>query len=140
LKYYDNVIVQDEQLAKWHKSGHGRKVQHSCLGRVKAKLKSQFDNVIILASNIPTTKICMNCGKIHDMKQSQRTFKCDCGITSDRDIHASQNMIEIAKMILENDISVPVGRRELKREEFLTSYEKKFGIGYGTLRHEDHTF
>lgn len=26
LKYYDNVIIQDEQLAKWHKGGHGKKV------------------------------------------------------------------------------------------------------------------
>ena len=74
------------------------------------------------------------------MKQLQRTFSCKCGIVADRDVHAAKNMIEIAKMILENDLSVPVGRRELKREEFLMSYEKKFGVRYGTLRHEDHTF
>lgn len=74
------------------------------------------------------------------MSQSQRTFRCDCGIVSDRDIHAAQNMLEIAKMILENDLSVPVGRREFKREEFLSAYEKKFKVSYGTLRHEDHTF
>lgn len=49
-------------------------------------------------------------------------------------------MLEIAKLILENDLSVPVGRRELKREEFLKAYEKKFEVCYGTLRHEDHTF
>lgn len=40
LKYYDNVIIQDEQLSKWMKSGHGKKVQHSCLGRIKSKLKT----------------------------------------------------------------------------------------------------
>lgn len=140
LKYYDNVVIQDEQLAKWHKSGHGKKIQHSCLGTIKTKLKSQFDNVIVLASNIPTTKICMNCGKIYDMKQSDRTFKCNCNVVTDRDIHAAKNMIDIAKMILDNDLTVPVGRRELKREEFLTAYEKKFKVRYGTLRHEDHTF
>ena len=38
LKHYDNIVIQDEQLAKWQKSGHGRKVQHSILGRIKSKL------------------------------------------------------------------------------------------------------
>jgi len=135
LKYYNNVVIQDEQLSKWQKSGHGKKIQHSCLGRLKAKLKT-FDNVIILAANIPTTKICMDCGRIYDMKQSQRTFRCDCGVNADRDVHAAQNMIEIAKMILDSNLKVPVGRRELKREEFLTSYEKKFSVAYGTRIHE----
>lgn len=137
LKHYNNVVIQDEQLANWHKNGHGRKVHHSCLGRIKAKLKF-MNNVLILASNIPTTKICMNCGKLHEMKLSDRIFTC-CKASSDRDIHAVQNMLDIAKLILGNDLTVPVGRREFKREEFLEAYEKKFGIGYGTLRHEaDH--
>ena len=141
LKYYDNVIIQDEQLSKWMKNGHGKKVQHSCLGRIKSKLKTQFDNVICLDKSIPTTKICMSCGKLfNDMKQSQRTFKCDCGVTLDRDVHAAQNMIEIVEMLLENKLTVPVGRREFKREEFLTSYEKKFKCAYGTLIHEAHPF
>ena len=38
LKHYDNIVIQDEQLAKWQKSVHGRKVQHSILGRIKSKL------------------------------------------------------------------------------------------------------
>ena len=62
LKHYDNVIIQDEQLARWHKSGHGKKVQHSILGRVKSKLMNGFDNVIVLDKMIPTTKICIECG------------------------------------------------------------------------------
>ena len=74
------------------------------------------------------------------MKQSQRTFKCDCGVTLDRDVHAAQNMIEIVEMLLENKLTVPVGRREFKREEFLTAYEKKFKCAYGTLIHEAHPF
>lgn len=52
------------------------------------------------------------------------------------DIHAAGTIIEIAKMILENDLSIPVGHREFKREEFLKAYEKKFKVGYGTSRHE----
>lgn len=130
LKKYDNVIIQDEQLSNWSKLKHGKKVQHSIMGRVKSKLVSMFDNVIVLDKMIPTTKICMECGQIHEIKQNQRTFKCKCGIKIDRDIHAAQNMIKIVEMILGKEISVPMGRREFKREEFLKAYEKKFSKSY----------
>ena len=134
LKPYCNVIIQDEQLARWYKNGHGKKVQHSILGRVKSKLMAQFDNVIVLDKMIPTTKICMECGKTYGMKPSQRTFKCTCGVKEDRDIHAAQNMIAIVEMILGQKISVPVGRREFKREEFLEAYEKRFSKSYERCR------
>ena len=139
LKHYNAVVFQDEQLAKWQEDGHGQKIQHGILGRVKAKLKL-MNNSIMLAPNIPTTKICMHCGKVHDVPLSQRTFKCSCGCTEDRDVHAAQNMLNIASLILNNDLkNVPVGHRELKREEFLQAYQKQFEVDYETLIHEGRT-
>ena len=139
LKLYNAVVFQDEQLVKWQEDGHGRKIQHGILGRVKAKLKT-MNNSIMLAPNIPTTKICMHCGKVHDVPLSQRTFVCECGCTEDRDVHAAQNMLDIASLILNNDLkNVPVGRRELKREEFLQAYQKQFKVDYETLIHEGRT-
>jgi hypothetical protein len=41
-------------------------VQHSCLGRVKARLKAQ-DNVYVVDRWIPTTQQCINCGDRHPM-------------------------------------------------------------------------
>lgn len=38
LLKYKTVIIQDEQLKTWHKNGHGKTIQHSISGRVKAKL------------------------------------------------------------------------------------------------------
>lgn len=136
LKHHELVIIQDEQLRNWAKNHHGKVIQHSCLGMIKSKLK-QLDNVILLSKDIPTTKLCMNCGKVHDMKLSNRIFTC-CEGSSDRDIHAAQNMIAIFDMIQEN-LNIPPEQRKFKREEFLKAYEKKFGIGYGTLSHEDAT-
>ena len=135
LKFYDRVVIQDEQLSNWNQTGHGKAVQHSCLGRVKAKLM-KMDNVVVLDKFIPTTKICMKCGRTYNMPQSQREFNCVCGAAGDRDVHAAQNMVDIARLILENKVSVPMGRRELMRVEFLDAYEKKFGVGYETLKHE----
>ena len=135
LKPYSAVVIQDEQLSKWKASGHGKAVQHSILGRLKSKLK-MMDNTIILASDIPTTKICMRCGCIHERKLSDRSFECGCGEHGDRDTHAAQNMLAIAEMLAGHPLSVPVERREFKRVEFLKAYEKKFSRAYGTLKHE----
>ena len=40
LKAYSCICMQDEQIDGWHKGLFGKQIQHSCLGRVKAKLKA----------------------------------------------------------------------------------------------------
>lgn len=39
LKHYETIVIQDEQIANWHRGLFGKQVQHSCMGLVKAKLK-----------------------------------------------------------------------------------------------------
>ena len=108
---YKTVVIQDEQISKWHKSGHGKKVQHSVLGRVKTKLKTK-PNVVVLDKFIPTTKVCVECGCYHDeMRVWDRTFKCDCGVEMDRDVHAAMNMV----WFYENNVGVE--HTKLKRVE-----------------------
>ena len=134
FKNYDRIVIQDEQLKGWYKGLFGSVVQHSCMGRIKAKLKA-MPNVVVLDKLIPTTKLCMNCGKVHEIKLSDRIFKCECGVEDDRDIHATKTMLEIVEML-----KLPLEQREVKRVEFLEAYLKKFGYVYGTMRHEDATF
>ena len=90
LKQYDKVIIQDEQLSKWMRFGHGKKISHGCLGLIKSKLM-KMDNVVVLDKYIPTTKLCTSCGNVHDtLTQYDRTFICPkCGSTMDRDVHAA---------------------------------------------------
>ena len=102
-------VFQDEQLHAWSGT-FGKTVQHSILGRVKAKLMKN-PNAVCLNAYLPTTKLCRNCGKYHNLSLSDRTFKCKCGITEDRDIHASKNMIFFYK----NNIGV--GRTKFKHVE-----------------------
>lgn len=108
---YETIVIQDEQIAKWHKNGHGKKVQHSILGRVKSKLKTK-SNVVVLDKYVPTTKVCTECGCYHDeIRVWDRTFKCDCGVEMDRDVHAAMNMVWFYRH------NIGVGRTELKRVE-----------------------
>ena len=108
---YQTIVIQDEQLQNWQKNGHGKAVQHSVLGRVKAKLL-QNPNTVVLGKTVPTTKLCTKCGVWHDeIKVWNRTFKCECGVEMDRDIHAAQNMV----WFYENNVGVE--RTKVKRLE-----------------------
>lgn len=120
------VYMQDEQLRLW-KVKHGKKVQHSVLGRVKAKLLSDGETVV-LHKFVPTSKLCNECGHIYsELTLKEREFVCPCcGATSDRDVHAAENMIWISKNI------VGAGRTEFKRVDFL---ERLRSIFEG-LKHE----
>ena len=111
LSSYNKVIIQDEQLSTW-KIKHGKKVHHSILGRVKAKLKSK-ENCIVLNKYYPTSKLCTKCGTYNDdLQLKNRTFVCcNCGHKSDRDIHAANNMLWFYDNI------VAMGRSEVKRNE-----------------------
>ena len=57
----ETVVMQDENLQGWKTNGHGKKVQHSILGRIKSILM-RHDNVVVLNQYAPTTKLCTHCG------------------------------------------------------------------------------
>ena len=129
---YKTVVIQDEQIKAWHKGGHGRAVQYSVLGKVKAKL-IQKDNVVVLNRFVPTTKLCINCGIWHDeLKLSDRVFRCSCGVNEDRDIHAAKNMLWFYKN------GVGVGRTKFKRVEMESLVSSIIGRGSQVLsgKHE----
>lgn len=102
LKFKD-IYMQDENLTGWKKL-FGKKVQHSVLGRVKAKLKPKARYV--LSRWEPTTKLCIECGQLHKITLADRIFICDCGIEpEDRDIHAAKNMIALSKIKIGQELS-----------------------------------
>lgn len=119
LQTYKQVVIQDENLQGWHKGGHGKAVQHSILGRVKAKLKT-MDNIHVLSRFAPTTKLCFHCGEIHnEIRVWDRVFHCDCGVSMDRDIHAAQCMV----WMYLNDFQIPTEHRNTMQVENKTSGE-----------------
>ena len=131
------IIIQDEQIKSWS-SKHGRKVQHSILGRVKTKLKQHKDRVVVLDRFVPTTKFCRDCGTVHtEIQLWDRNFVCpECGVVYDRDIHAAQNMVWIHN----NLKNIGLGESEFKRVEFDEEVHRIFGEWDNQmLKHEDAT-
>ena len=136
LVSYKQVVIQDENLRGWHKGGHGKAVQHSILGRVKAKLKA-MDNVHVLSRFSPTTKLCFHCGEVHnEIKVWDRVFRCDCGVLMDRDIHAAQCMV----WMYLNNYQIPMERRNTMQAEKKTSgkYSTKKKAKSRSLKLEAH--
>ena len=87
------VVIQDEQLSSWMENGHGKKVHHGILGRIKERLVSD-GCTYVLSKWLPTTKLCTECGCKVDMTVGDRVFTCPvCGHTEDRDVHAARNML-----------------------------------------------
>ena len=120
LKQYSTIVIQDEQIANWHKDLFGKKVQHSCIGLIKAKLK-QLPQTIVLDKYIPTTKWCPKCGKKHSIGLDERTYVCNCGYQEDRDVHSAKNMLNIKNMVFSKLNLVPTEHREVTLMEFKTS-------------------
>lgn len=97
LKNYDVIYFQDEQISKWRKfnKAFARNIQHSYLGRVKAKLieLQKTGRSFEISKWSPSTKFCPQCGSLNDgIRLSDRIFKCSCGYQFDRDVHAAKNV------------------------------------------------
>ncbi|MDU2169365.1 MAG: transposase, partial [Clostridium perfringens] len=57
------------------------------------KCKENHIELRIVDRFYPSSKTCSNCGEIkQDLKLSDRIYKCDCGITIDRDLNSSINL------------------------------------------------
>ena len=127
LRQYSTIVIQDEQIANWHrKNGMSKVVQHSCMGLIKSKLK-QFPQTIVLDRYIPTTKFCPKCFKKNELTLNDRTYVCDCGYQEDRDIHAAKNMILINNLV-KNNFTVPTEHREVTLVEFKTSIDNAISV------------
>ena len=127
LKAYSYIVMQDKQIKSWHKGLFGKQVQHSCLGRVKAKLKA-LPQTVVLDKWIPTTKWCPCCGKKNAVSLADRTYVCSCGYTEDRDVHSAKNMLAIKDLVF-SKLSVPLEQRVQPEQREVTLMEFKAATG-----------
>ena len=57
--------------------------------------------LIIADRFYPSSKMCSKCGQINkNLKLSDRTYQCDCGLRMDRDLNASINLREYGRIKL----------------------------------------
>lgn len=98
---YDKVAMQDEMIAAWHHGLHGRKVQHSAMGSINAKLKRSSRTTMVPRS-FPSTQKCPVCGLNTKHPTSKRDYTCaHCGY------HHPSRDVKAAQMVLSKALEMP---------------------------------
>ena len=91
---YSDVCIEDLNVAGMVKNRKLAKVVADVsFGEVVRQLEYKCIRVHKVSRWFPSTKLCGNCGQIHDMPLNKRTMKCDCGIEIDRDLNAAMNLL-----------------------------------------------
>lgn len=92
------VTLEDLNIHGMRKNKHlAKAISDSKLYYTKQKVISKCSKNNIEVREVdrfyPSSKICSNCGSLKkDLKLSDRTYKCSCGLEIDRDINASINL------------------------------------------------
>ena len=97
LSKNDFIAIQDEMIHNWHAGIFGRQVQHSAMGYIKAKLKTNLKTYVVSRS-YPSTQICPECGKKTKQPLRKRDYDCSyCGYHHySRDIKSAQTILSRA--------------------------------------------
>ena len=92
------VVMETLNIKGMMKNRHlAKAIQQQCLYdfKVKMKYKCEFYGIEFVEADkwFPSSKICSCCGNIKkDLKLKDRVYKCNCGLSIDRDLNASINL------------------------------------------------
>lgn len=92
------IVIEDLNISGMMKNKHlSKAIQKQNLGEFTRQIeyKSKFNGIEFVKADrfFPSSKLCSFCGNIkNDLKLSDRTYKCGCGLEIDRDKNASINL------------------------------------------------
>ena len=92
------IVMEDLNIKGMMKNKHlSKSVAEQCLYdfKMKMKYKCEFYGIEFIEADrfYPSSKTCSHCGSIKkDLKLKDRIYKCNCGLTIDRDYNASINL------------------------------------------------
>ena len=99
------IVMEDLNIKGMIKNKHlSKAIQQQNLYKFIKQLeyKCEWNNIDFVQVNrfYPSSKMCSNCGNIKkDLKLSDRIYKCECGLTIDRDFNASLNLANYGKSL-----------------------------------------
>lgn len=96
-KNYSKIVIEDLNVKSMVRNRKlSRSLMDSSFGMFRTMLEYKcklYNSTLVLADRFfPSTKMCSSCGKLKDMKLSDRTYSCSCGLSIDRDLNASINL------------------------------------------------
>ena len=96
------VVIEDLNVVGMMKNKHlSKAIANQKLSEVRRQLEYKclfIGTKLTVASRwFPSSKLCSQCGVIKkDLKLSDRTYKCECGLEIDRDLNAAINLNKLA--------------------------------------------
>ena len=83
-------------------------VSDAAFGEVRRQLEYKcqwYGSALVVHDRfLPSSKTCSVCGEVKDsLPLSERTFRCDCGHESDRDLNAAMNLCPAVRRVLDVD-------------------------------------
>lgn len=100
---YDTIFVENLSVKSMSESEATRlndAIRNAKIGQFINFLKYKVNSVISVEPAY-TSKMCNNCGKIHELALKDRTIKCECGLTYDRDENAAKNVYCLGQAIIQ---------------------------------------
>lgn len=97
VTYYDAVVIEDLNMKGMSKAlKFGKSVTDNGWGMftsfLQYKLKEQGKQLVKIDKWFPSTKTCSTCGSVKEIKLSERTYQCICGLSLDRDHNSALNI------------------------------------------------
>ena len=94
---FDAVVVEDLDMKGMSQAlKFGKSVADNGWGMftsfLQYKLKEQGKQLIKIDKWFPSTKTCSKCGSVKEIKLSERTYQCACGLNLDRDYNSALNI------------------------------------------------
>ncbi len=99
---FDVVYVEGLNLRGMVKNHNlARSVSDASIGgyikRLETKAAMHGKKVVKIDRFFPSTKMCSQCGQLHDMPLGKEWMVCDCGNKMDRDLNAALNLLAVGQ-------------------------------------------
>jgi putative transposase len=112
FRHYETVVYQDDNIKSWHEGWFGSQIQHSGIGKLKARLKDRLATIPVDRFEATTQKCCV-CGYKQKISLSDRIYHCPvCGNTINRDLNSAINILKKGLDLSQNRV-VGVERSKL---------------------------
>lgn len=99
VKKYDLIFIEDLNLKKLGEKSYKnirKSLRDGSFGIFSTLLSYKAEDagkILRKVNPAYTSQECSSCGKIKEKSLSERTHKCDCGYTEDRDVNAARNIL-----------------------------------------------
>jgi len=138
----NDIIVIEDLNVKGMQKWNGRMIQSAPFGLIRSKLTWKANklgkHLVVIDRYEPTSKVCSDCGQIHDFGLNTRWLSCDCGLELHRDHNAAINILHAGLRILEEnpDKNFEVGTT-FKACEETKFHDSSNGIRWVSLKQEN---